>query len=89
MADFDDTNKFALFPNKDKGADDERDYTGYINIDGKKYWLNGYNRASGVVGGYVKPQKEAVADTQSGYEKAKAQADDLRQEPINLGDIPF
>lgn len=58
MSKYDDRNKFVLFPNKQKRDAKDRDYSGSINIDGKEYWLNGYNRANGVVGGGVKPKED-------------------------------
>jgi hypothetical protein len=93
MAEYDKTNTFALFDNDDKQSEKHADKTGYVNINGKEYWLNGWNRANGVIGGSVKPKepRREVTDTQSGYEKAKAVAQSLKtpQDTISLDDIPF
>lgn len=95
MPDYDNTNTFALFPNKDKKEDKDRDFGGTINIDGKEYWLNGYNRSKGIIGGYVKektdrkddmwPTKQEVPVLGTVEPDGTIQYDD----PINLDNIPF
>lgn len=94
MADYDNNLRGVLFQN-DKVKDTQPDYKGSCEIDGKQYWLSGWKKLSKDNKPFLSlaiQEKEVVTDTQSpqsGYEKAKAQADDLRQEPINLDDIPF
>ena len=43
----DNTNKGAIWRNKDKQKDTDRDFQGHINIDGVEYWLSGWQRPEG------------------------------------------
>lgn len=83
MPEYDNTNTFALFPNKEKKDSKDRDFGGYINIDGTEYWLSGYNRNNGVIGGTLKP-KESLSEK---WQDKKVVTD--ADEPISLDDIPF
>ena len=94
MTDFDNTNKGVLFRETDKESDKHPDMTGKINVDGKEYRLAGWTRESKngkrFLSLSISEFKES--NNQSGYEKAKAVAQSLKQdddEPINLADIPF
>lgn len=89
MADFDNTNTFALFRNDKEGNEKRPDRTGYINIDGKEYWLSGWNRNNGVVSGTVKPKDDWVKpETREKFKKdVVAEVDE--NEEIDLGSIPF
>ena len=46
MSDFDKTNRFTLWQNKDKTSDKPTwaDFQGEINIDGKEYYLSAWKR---------------------------------------------
>jgi hypothetical protein len=46
MADFDNTNKGALFQAKEKKTDKHPDYDGTINVDGHDYWVSGWKKVS-------------------------------------------
>lgn len=41
---YDNTNKGAIWGNKDKQSDKHPDFKGSINIDGVEYWLSGWKR---------------------------------------------
>jgi hypothetical protein len=44
---YDNTNKGVLFSQRDnKTKDDDRDYSGSINIEGTEYWLSGWVKTS-------------------------------------------
>ena len=43
---FDETNRGALFKNKDKTQDTDRDYSGTININGEEFWLSAWIKTS-------------------------------------------
>jgi len=44
MADFDNTNRGAIWKSVDKKTDKHPDFTGNINVDGKEYWLNAWKQ---------------------------------------------
>ncbi len=46
MAEYDNTNRGALFKNDKKEKDSDADYRGNINIDGKEFWLNAWIKES-------------------------------------------
>ena len=46
MADFDDTNRGALFENDRKEKDTQPDYRGSINVEGKDYWLSMWDKVA-------------------------------------------
>ena len=41
---YDNTNKAAIWGNKDKQTDTQPDFNGSINIEGVEYWLSGWKR---------------------------------------------
>ena len=44
---YDNLNRGALFNCRaDKKSDDDRDYSGTINIEGREYWLSGWLKVS-------------------------------------------
>jgi hypothetical protein len=61
---YDNTNRGVLFSERDKKTkDDDRDYSGSINIDGTEYWLSAWIRTSKKTGQKfmslsVKPKEE-------------------------------
>ncbi len=95
MPEYDNNMRGVLFQN-DKAKDTQPDYKGSCEIDGRQYWLSGWKKLSKDGKSFLSlaiQEKEVVADTQSGYEKAKAVAQNLNttqnESPINLDDIPF
>jgi hypothetical protein len=46
MADYDNTNRGALFKNTRKENEKHSDYNGSINVDGHDYWLNAWLQTS-------------------------------------------
>ena len=89
MADFDETNTFALFRNDKEGNEKRPDRTGYVNIDGVRYRLSGWNRSNGVVGGRVEKQEDWVKpEVRDKFKKDEVVAVD-ENEDVNLDNIPF
>jgi len=43
----DNTNRGAIWGNKDKKTDTHPDFSGSINVEGKEYWLKGWKRKAG------------------------------------------
>lgn len=46
MADYDDTNRGALFIQNDKKSDKAPDYSGTLNVEGKEWRIAGWRRES-------------------------------------------
>jgi hypothetical protein len=63
---FDPTNRGTLEKNKEKRDENDRDYKGALNIDGREYWLSGYMK-NGKYGPFLslkaKPKDEARRET--------------------------
>jgi|CryBogDrversion2_8_1035294.scaffolds.fasta_scaffold14647_2 hypothetical protein len=59
---YDNTNRFYLGDNQNKRDEKDSDKSGYVNIEGVEYYLNGYNNRDGSVGGTVKPKKKKTDD---------------------------
>jgi uncharacterized protein (DUF736 family) len=43
---FDNRNRGALFKNEEKDGENDREYSGTLNIEGAEYWLSGWVRVS-------------------------------------------
>jgi len=90
MSNYDNTNKGAMWGNKEKKTDNHPDYRGSINVNGVDYWLSGWKRKptdnpnSPAVRFSVKPKEEVhnqgVQQTQQAMEPSQDFPDD---------DIPF
>jgi hypothetical protein len=86
MADYDNTNTFALFKN-DKGDNPKRpDYTGTINVEGIEFTLSAWIREGKkgkFMSGTVQPKQEArqPAGTKPGS--------NLHEDDFESEDIPF
>lgn len=93
MPDYDNTNKGVAFKNDYKKEDRHPDWKGKGNFNGQEFEIAIWERTSPKGQffsiAFSEPYEKTEQTSQSGYEKAKAQADSLRDEPINLDDIPF
>jgi uncharacterized protein (DUF736 family) len=97
---YDNTNTGALFFEQDPETERHPNYKGTINVDGKEYWLSAWDKVSKNGKNFIslsikaKEPKAEVTDTRSGYEKAKAVAQGLKDttdydKQVSLSDIPF
>lgn len=99
MAEFDNTNKGVAFKNDYKTEDKHPTYKGKGNFNGQDFefgiWIKENEKGKFLTFAFSEPY---VKQEQSGYEKAKAVAQQLKSEnpedkwgdsPINLDDIPF
>ena len=69
MAQYDDTNSFVLFPNKNKQNEGQPDVTGKINIDGVEKRLAGWKKQSKSGVNFISGK---VSDFQEKKEQPKA-----------------
>lgn len=97
MADFDNTNRGVLFHNSKDGNENRPDYTGELDVEGKKYRIAAWNKTSKNGNNYkaISISEPRQEDGQVKKEQTKMKASDARpvgdisDEPINLDDIPF
>lgn len=47
MAEYDNTNRGAIWKNKDKVEDKHPDFKGSLNVGGVEYWVSGWKRQEG------------------------------------------
>jgi hypothetical protein len=47
MMEYDNTNRGAIWPNKDKTTDNHPDFKGKLNVDGIEYWVSAWKRKEG------------------------------------------
>jgi hypothetical protein len=59
-------NRGSLFRNDDKSKDEDRDYSGSLNVEGREYWLSGWINETKTGTKYlslsVKPKSPVCAD---------------------------
>lgn len=86
MADFDNTNRGALFRNDRKEKDTHPDYTGTLNVDGVEYYLSAWlkeGKKGKLFSMSIKPKVERREAAPSNWDKPIGAAADLGDE------IPF
>ena len=89
---FDDTNRGALWKNKKKARDEDADYTGNQNIDGREHYLNAWrvkseNPNAPVLRLSIKPKGAEPARRQASartdyHASARAAPDPLDDDPL-------
>lgn len=90
MTDFDNTDKGALFKNKDKTEQTAHfsDYHGTINVNGKEYWINAWLKKSKKNVSYmslaVSPKEKATGQSQHQKPERETGPDGFED-----SDIPF
>lgn len=47
MAEYDNTNRGAIWKNKDKVEDKHPDFKGSLNVNGAEFWVSGWKRQEG------------------------------------------
>lgn len=84
---FDNTNKFVLFPNDKKGNEKAPDLTGKINVDGKEFRLAAWTKTSPKVAKFLSGVVEAFDPSQKAGEPAGKQGGMEGENEEN--DFPF
>lgn len=82
MPQYDNTNKGIIYTNDRKEKEEQPDYKGFINIEGKDYWLSGWRKKNDKLGNFlslaVTPKEPGVRP--AGGAEAPPDTDD---------DVPF
>ena len=92
MPEYDNTNRGAIWRNSKKTTENHPDFTGEINVDGRDYWLSGWQKKPG-----DKNNAPVVKFSIKAKDEKKAQApaadfgatEDQPSSPIDYDDIPF
>lgn len=83
MAEYDNTNRGALFKNEEKQEESHADYNGSINVDGVEYWLNAWIKTAKSGNKFMSLSVKAKQGKQSPRDKATGGIRDMSD------DIPF
>lgn len=96
MADHDNTNRGAIWKNKDKEKDTHPDFTGKLNVNGVEFWVSAWRRKDSApatapaLSFSIKPKEDRAAapkDTRNTFGKGswpnRSLPDDMQD------DIPF
>jgi hypothetical protein len=105
MPDYETKNRGVLFNEQVKNKETSPDWTGKLDVEGKEYRIAAWERTTKTgqpILSLAISEPRNVTDTQSGYQQAKAKADEIRSrqvdtvhdvpeddEPIDLSSIPF
>jgi hypothetical protein len=89
---YNNTNRWSLFPNDRKRGQKDPDYSGTLNIDGVEYWINAWEGRGGngpIASGTVRRKEHKKPYDRAGDyqrpEPRRAEYDDTRREPPNDG----
>ena len=86
MTNFDNSNRGAIWRNKDKQEDKQPDFKGSINVAGVDYWISGWQRKEGdnpkapVIRFSVQPKEEVH---NQGYQQTQQSMQPQHQAPQN------
>ena len=73
-------NRGSLFRNDDKSKDEDRDYAGSINVEGREFWLSGWVNETKAGNKYlslsIKPKDERNSDKGKPKGNASKELDD-------------
>lgn len=93
MADFDNTNRGALFKNERKEQESHADYRGSINVDGTDYWVSSWIKTSKNGQKFMSlsvKRKDGTADRPSQEQKVQEFKDEAKRVFDLDGDsVPF
>lgn len=97
MTGYDNTNRGIVGKNTRKAKDTDADITGSINVDGKDYWLNGWQKTNSRDGSKFyslsvkpkEPRQEPAAPAGGGYSADKTKRVAPAFDAPGDDDIPF
>jgi hypothetical protein len=69
---FDNRNRGALFKNEEKDGENDREYSGTLDIEGAEYWLSGWVRTSKNGHKYLSLSVKPKFEKQAAGEKARS-----------------
>jgi hypothetical protein len=74
MTTYDNTNRGVLFSERDKKTkDDDRDYSGTLNVEGREFWLSAWIRTSKKGNKFlslsVKPKEEKTSSSRGSVKR--------------------
>jgi hypothetical protein len=85
MSEYDNTNRFSLWPNREKReGKQDADFTGTINVDGKEYWINGWKKKAD-----ANPKAPSLSGTIRAKDEAHQEGMAQAQAAVQDDDIPF
>jgi uncharacterized protein YxeA len=85
--DYDNTNSFVLFPDRDRKTDRHPTHTGTLNVDGVEYFMDAWVNESKKDGTKFQAGKIKRKDKQSGGQQRQDPQAPLEDDDIS--DIPF
>jgi hypothetical protein len=66
---YDNTNRFVLYVNDRKAKDTDADRTGELDVEGRKFWLNGWlkkdKNGRQYLSGMVRPKEQPARSAQA------------------------
>ncbi len=90
MTEFDNRNRGSLWKNQKKETEDQPDYRGDIDVDGKQFWLSAWVKTSGPSSAKRPNEKFfSLALTEKEQQLPKDEPQSSLQEALDGDEIPF
>ena len=93
MPEYDNTNKFALFPVDERKSENHPTLSGTLNVDGVEYFIDGWTNVSKSGKKYINGKIKRKEKQQGGRDEPRASRKPASQtydrEPLTDDEIPF
>jgi hypothetical protein len=87
---YDDTNRGAIFKNDRKEKENDRDYSGSLNVDGHDYWISGWIKEGRNGGKFLSLSVKRKEGKPEQKQRPKTEAESARRSMSEMNDeIPF